>query len=234
MTPSQCFRGSARWLPLLAAFGAGAYATHAAMTWTRFGRPVRPSETETDELLDRFIPTYDVVERHHIDVDAPAAVTLDAARRLDLSGSPIVRALFKGRELIMRAEAAPPRESRGMLEDLLSFGWVVLGEIPDREVVLGAVTKPWESNPVFRAVPPDEFARFAEPAYVKIALTLRADPTGPSSSVFRTETRALATDAFARERFRVYWAFLSPGIWLIRQMMLRPVRREAARRANAA
>jgi hypothetical protein len=100
--------------------------------------------------------------------------------------------------------------------------------------VLGAVTKPWEANPVFRSVPPEEFARFAEPAYVKIALTLRADPIGPSASVFRTETRALATDSFARERFRLYWAFLSPGIWLIRQMMLRPVRREAARRANAA
>ena len=234
MTPSQCFRGSARWFPLLAAFGAGAYATHAAMTWTRFGRPVRPSGDESDELLDRFIPTYDVVERHHIEADAPAAVTLETARRLDLSGSPVIRAIFKGRELLMGAEAAPPREPRGMLEDLLSFGWVVLAETPGREIVLGAVTKPWEANPVFRSVPAEEFARFAEPAYVKIALTLRADPTGPSTSVFRTETRALATDSFARERFRLYWSFLSPGIWLIRQMMLRPVRREAARRANAA
>lgn len=234
MTPSQCLRGSARWLPLLAAFGAGAYATHTAMTWTRFGRPVRPSGAETDELLDRFIPTYDVVERHHIEVDAPAALTLETARRLDLSGSPIIRAIFKGRELIMGAEAGPRREPRGMLEDLLSFGWVVLAEVPGREIVLGAVTKPWEANPVFRSVPPEEFARFDEPAYVKIAFTLRADPTGPSTSVFRTETRALATDTFARERFRLYWSFLSPGIWLIRQMMLRPVRREAARRANAA
>jgi hypothetical protein len=195
---------------------------------------VRPVGAEDDELLDRFIPTYDVVERHHIEVDAPAARTLEAARRLDLSGSPIVRAIFKGRELLMGADAGPRREPRGLLEDLLSFGWVVLAEVPDRAIVLGAVTKPWEANPVFRSVPPDEFAGFADPAYVKIALTLRADPTGPSTSVFRTETRALATDTFARERFRLYWSFLSPGIWLIRQMMLRPVRREASRRADAA
>ena len=234
MTPAQCFRGSARAFWRLAAFGAGAYATHAAITWARFGRPVRPSEAEGDELLDRFIPAYDVVERHHIKVDAPASVTLEAARRLDLSQDPIIRAVFKGRELVMGAEPGPPREPRGMLDDLLAFGWVVLADMPDREIVLGAVTKPWEANPVFRSVPADQFAAFAEPAYVKIALTLRADPTGASTSIFRTETRALATDAFARERFRMYWSFLSPGIWLIRQMMLRPVVREAARRAHAA
>jgi hypothetical protein len=95
--------------------------------------------------------------------------------------------------------------------------------------VVGAVTKPWEPNPVFRSIPPDQFAAFAEPGYVKIAWTLRADPIDDGSSVFRTETRALATDPFARTRFRAYWSFLSPGIWLIRRMMLGPVKKAAER-----
>jgi hypothetical protein len=109
----------------------------------------------------------------------------------------------------------------------------VLAEIPDREIVVGAVTKPWEPNVVFHALPPGEFAAFREPGYVKIVWTLRADPDGPGASVFRTETRALATDAIARGKFRIYWACFSPGIALIRRLSLGPLRREAERRAAA-
>ncbi len=94
--------------------------------------------------------------------------------------------------------------------------------------------KPWEPNPTFRALPPEEFRHFDEPGLVKIAFTLRADPLAVDRSIFRTETRAIATDAAARHRFRTYWAFLSPGIVLIRWAMLRPVKRAAERRFRAA
>jgi hypothetical protein len=109
----------------------------------------------------------------------------------------------------------------------------VLAEVPDREIVVGAVTRPWEANVVFRALPPEEFAAFSEPGFVKIVWTLRADPVDDLTSVFRTETRAVATDAAARTRFRRYWAFASPGIALIRRLSLRPLKRDAERRARA-
>jgi hypothetical protein len=105
--------------------------------------------------------------------------------------------------------------------------------MPDREIVVGAVTKPWEPNVTFRALPPDDFAAFSEPGFVKIAWTLRADPVDGGASIFRTETRAVATDAGARARFRRYWALASPGIALIRQLSLRPLKREAEQRAQA-
>ena len=94
----------------------------------------------------------------------------------------------------------------------MALGWGVLAEIPGREIVVGAVTRPWMAQVVFRALPPDEFARFHEPGYVKIVWTLRADPIGADESVFRTETRAAATDPSARIKFRRYWSFFSPGI----------------------
>jgi hypothetical protein len=102
-----------------------------------------------------------------------------------------------------------------------------LAERSGREIVMGAVTKPWEANPVFHALPPEEFAAFDEPEYVKIVWTLRADPQGVDKCVFRTETRALATDAVARRKFRWYWSFLSAGILIIRRAMLPAVKREA-------
>jgi hypothetical protein len=108
----------------------------------------------------------------------------------------------------------------------------VLAEVPGREIVMGAVTKPWDANPAFRTLPPDEFAAFSEPDYVKIVWTLRADPVGAARSIFRTETRVLATDLTARARFRWYWSFFSPGISLIRWASLGPLRKEAERRAR--
>jgi hypothetical protein len=63
--------------------------------------------------------------------------------------------------------------------------------------------------------------------------TLRADPAGADQSVVRHETRAVATDAIARRKFRTYWSFLSPGIILIRRVALRLVKGEAERRAAA-
>jgi hypothetical protein len=95
---------------------------------------------------------------------------------------------------------------------------------------MGGVTRPWEPNPVFRPIPAADFAAFAEPGLVKIVWTLRADPAEDGSSTFRTETRAVATDAESRRKFRRYWSFLSPGIILIR-MALRRALPAAAERA---
>ena len=80
--------------------------------------------------------------------------------------------------------------------------------------------------------PPNDFASFSEPGFVKIAWTLRADPLDDQTSIFRTETRAVATDATARARFRRYWAFASPGIGLIRLLALKPLQRDAEGRVH--
>jgi hypothetical protein len=222
-----------RWLATAAGIAAGVYGAYVGVTWSRYGRPARPAPAEEDPLLDQFMPHYDVVERHRVRVDAPAATTLEVASNLDLFDLPAVRAIFKGRELLLGSAPGERPAARGMLAAVQALGWVVLADDPGREVVLGAVTKPWEANPTFRSLPPDDFRAFAEPDYVKIAWTLRADPAGRGASMFRTETRAVATDAAARSRFRVYWSLLSPGIFLIRWLSLGPVKAGAERRARS-
>jgi hypothetical protein len=113
---------------------------------------------------------------------------------------------------------------------MVSLGWGILADVPGREVVVGAVTKPWEANVKFTALAPDKFAAFNEPDYVKIVWTLRADPVGQSEAVFRTETRVQTTDTSARAKFRPYWSCVSPGIWLIRRMSLAPLKLDAEHR----
>ena len=238
---NPCKGGRARRLGY-AALGAGlvaalGYAALVGAAWSRYGR-AEEGRTEPGDnrggggpLLDRFLPHYDVLERHEVRVAAPVEDTFAAARALDVNRSGIVRAVFRARELAMGAfdaPAAPP--PKPLLEQTLEMGWGVLAEEPGREIVVGAVTRPWEADVRFRGLPPEEFAAFADPGFVRIAWNLAAEPVGPSESVFRTETRAVATDADARRRFRRYWSFVSPGVLLIRLLSLRLVRADAERR----
>jgi hypothetical protein len=234
MNTKPHFRTGGRWLAVGVGLAAAAYGSYVAITWYRYGDVPPPNPEEQDPLLDRFMPSYEVVERHHVRVAAPPLVTLAVAREVDMQASPVVRTLIRARELILGATPDDRLRPRGLLNEVQALGWGVLADIPDREVVIGAVTKPWEANVTFRSLPPDQFAGFTEPGYVKIAWTIRAEPINTTRSVFRTETRAIATDATARARFRRYWALLSPGIIMIRWAVLGPVKHEAERRVRAA
>jgi hypothetical protein len=183
--------------------------------------------------LDHFMPAWDVRERHETRVKAPVDVTYAAARALDLNRSRVIRAIFRGREVMLRSSAKARAPRRPFLEEVCALGWRILAEEPDRAIVLGAVTQPWLADVVFRGVTPEAFAAFDEPDYVKIAWTFAVTPLGPDESRFRTETRVLATSEAARRKFRRYWLVFSPGILLIRRETLRLVRRAAeTRQAN--
>jgi hypothetical protein len=159
-------------------------------------------------------------------------VALAAAKDMRLMDSPLVRGIIKARELAMGGAPDPRSHPSGLLAQVRSIGWVVLAERPDREVVLGAATMPWQANPVFRSISPGDFAAFREPGYVKIAWSLRADPVDAAQCIFHTETRVSTTEPQARERFKRYWSFVAPGVEVIRIAVLRPLKREAERRAG--
>jgi hypothetical protein len=205
------------------------YVGYVAVTWFRFGTV----DTATpDALLDRFIPHYEVAERHHTRVAAPANVTFDASVGLDLQGSRANRAIFAVRTLPARLLGEPVHReaSSGILAEMLALGWGILAEVPGRRVVIGAVTQPWAASVEFRALPPGEFAAFHEPGYAKIVWTLEAEPISDGESFARTDTRVVTTDPVSRERFRRYWSLVSPGVLLIRREALRLIRAEAERR----
>jgi len=221
-----------KWLAGGIGLAAASYATYIAAAWIHYGKAKPPAGDDADALLDQFMPKYEVRGRHKTPVAAPAEVTLSAATELELDRCALVRGIFKAREWILRSESNQWTLPGGLVQQMKSLGWGLLVERPGRELVMGCATKPWEANPVFRTLRPDEFAAFNEPDYVKIVWTLRADPVDSSRSIFRTETRAIATDSAARRKFRWYWSILSPGIILIRTAMLPAVKAEAERRWN--
>jgi hypothetical protein len=64
-----------------------------AHSWYRYGNPHAAVKDDADPVLDRFMPTYEVVERHRVPVRAPAEITPAAAREQDLLASPVMRDL---------------------------------------------------------------------------------------------------------------------------------------------
>ena len=200
----------------------------AAVAWARYGR-VRPGAAG-DPLVERYLPTYEVADVHEARVDAPASLTHAVAMGMGLERSPVVRTVIHARERMLGAGTASPWPSGGMVTQLRAWGWGLLAEVPEREVVLGTVTQPWRGDVQFRSLTPDTFAAFDGPGVVKIVVAISVDSVGPDSSMVRVQTRVATTDATARARFRRYWAAFSPGILLIRRAMLHEVKREAERR----
>jgi hypothetical protein len=109
----------------------------------------------------------------------------------------------------------------------------VLSRTPGREIVMGAATQPWVGDVLFRSVPADRFASFAEPDLVKIAWTLEVEPLEPERTRFVTQTRAVATDEAARAKFKKYWTQFGAGIEMIRWVAMPAMKRAAEQRWRA-
>jgi hypothetical protein len=150
MGRSTNVRTALKWVVGALGVATGAYASYVGVTWLRYGQASPANPEDADPLLDRFMPVYEVSERHHIHVAAPADITFAAACEQDLMSLPVVRAIFKTRELVLGAEPDSAEHPRGLLAMTKSIGWGVLAEVPGREIVMGAVTQPWHANVVFR------------------------------------------------------------------------------------
>ncbi|MEA2721348.1 MAG: hypothetical protein QOJ39_3212 [Candidatus Eremiobacteraeota bacterium] len=205
-----------------------AWGGYALVAWLGYG--TLGVDRHPDALLDRFMPGYEIAERHETRVAAPAGVTYAAACAFDLQQSGVIQAIFRGRDVLMHAPHDDKPLPTQLLAQTLQLGWRVLAEDPGHELVMGAVTQPWEHDVTFHGLPPDRFTAFDESGYAQIVWTISAEPIDRRSSVFRTITRVRTTDPEARRKFRRYWSVYSPGILLIRSEALRVVKREAERR----
>jgi len=76
------------------------------------------------------MPEYEVRMGHRVRVRAPAETTMQVAREMDIERSTVVRAIFKGRELILRARPEEVSRPRALVAFMESLGWRVPAEDP--------------------------------------------------------------------------------------------------------
>jgi hypothetical protein len=159
-----------------------------------------------------------------------------AACGVDLLRDPVIRTLLGIRSLPQRladrfarrhgaatAAAEPPRTFR--LGDMVRYGWIVLAEQPNVELVLGQIGQPWKSAGASSGpgIEPAAFADFDRPGFAKIAANVRVEPYGVTSSILTIETRVALTDPQSLRRFPRYWTLIRPFSALIRRIALRLV-----------
>lgn len=178
-------------------------------------------------LIDAALPRWDVVSRHHTRVAAPPAYVYRAARGLDLRAAPLMRTLFLLRSLPGLLPRAGRRQAPlgSTLDGLLRTGFVVLGERPGEELLLGLVGRFWTPGGDIQRVTPPEFAAWDRPGFARAAWNFTVAPAGDGATRLATETRVKCTDEASARRFRRYWRVVGPFSGLIRREMLWTLRR---------
>jgi hypothetical protein len=170
---------------------------------------------------------------------------LPAALGVDLLRDPVIRTLLGIRSLPQRladrltrrhhaaTAAEPPPTFR--LTDMVRYGWSVLDEQPNVELVLGQIGHPWKSAGASSGptVTPAAFADFDHPGFAKIAFNLRVEPYGATASILTIETRVALTDPESLRRFSRYWTFIRPFSALIRRSALRLVAADLRRSGHS-
>ena len=194
--------------------------------------PPSTSGVLAEDLIDTYLPVYDVVITEHLVVEAGVPETFAAARDLDFMSvkSPLLSASFFVRGLPDRLKGrrveAPP-ELRLATGDADLPGWLSLGEIPGREIAFGSVGKFWKAEIEWRDVERDEFAGFDEPGWGKIACHFLVRPDGGHRSVLTYECRTATTDLEARRRMVRYWWAIRPFVGHVLRATLRTIAERA-------
>ena len=186
-------------------------------------------------LIDEFLPTYEVSERHERLIPAPPAVVYSAVRSGDLGRSWLVRALLAMRSapgLLGHRRRAVARlravtaGSRLTIAVLLEEGFALLAEEAGREVVLGLVGRFWTPSGGIVSTDAEGFRGPLRPGLAQAAWNFVVAGEGAGRTRLVTETRVHCADAATLRTFRRYWWVIGPFSGLIRQRMLASIARE--------
>ena len=168
-------------------------------------------------LIDEFLPKYDFIETHDIEIRASKETVFGTINEIDLCESPIIRALFFLRGL-------PNRHLK--LSDFKKIDFEILGVEKNKELLLGLAGKFWTLRGEMQKINADNFRQFNQEGFAKAVWNFSVDGSGKESRL-TTETRIRCLDDASRRSFGFYWTFIQPFSGLIRSEMLKIVKKKA-------
>lgn len=168
-------------------------------------------------LIDEFLPKYDFVETHSIEVRASAETVFGLVNEINICESPIIRWLFFLRGL---------PNGHLKLSDLRKSNFEILGVEKNKELLLGLAGKFWTLGGKLQKINADNFREFDKKGFAKAAWNFSIYGSGKNSRL-TTETRIRCLDDASRRSFRFYWTFIQPFSGLIRNEMLKIIKRKA-------
>lgn len=190
--------------------------------------PVGAQRATGGTLLDGLLPEYHFGEVHSIRVRATPQRAFQAVHAVTADEIRYFRVLtwIRSPRLPWRRRAenilAPDRRAP-ILDVALRSGFVLLGEIPESELVVGTVV----CCGTVALGSADGFLALETLDYARAAMSFRVEALPDGTSLLTTETRVAARAPSVRRRFGVYWRFIYPGSALIRRGWLEAIRRRA-------
>jgi hypothetical protein len=196
--------------------------------------PAARLHAASPSVLQEALPVYDMVLTEHRVVEAEVDTLFATARDFDFMTvrSPLVTAMMTARALPSRLRGkAPDAPTRLRLasEPGALPGWLILGQVPGRELAFGAIGRFWTADIEWHPLAPDDFAAFNEPGWGKIACHLLVRPDGPGRSVLTYECRTGTTDLASRHSMGRYWWAIRPFVGYVLRASLRTIARDAER-----
>ena len=179
-------------------------------------------------LLDEMVPKYDRELSQSVFVARPPHDVFQAIHEVKTSEMPLAVFLSRVRTFF----GGPDGETH----DDVSFseanervGWVSLGEIPDREMVMGLIGQFWKRDVGIDRVDKDGFLREPPADRVKIGVDYALDPVeGGTRLTMHTRVQSPA-DPAAKRKFEWYFRFVRLGMPLVVGSGLRAIKRRAER-----
>lgn len=186
-------------------------------------------------LHEKYLPQHHFSEWHALDIAAPQAQVMAAARAYRPDGDALFKYAIAVRELPMRmldrlsGRSDTPQPSFGM------DNFTLLEQGGDQELVLGLAGKFWQSDyGQARIADGQSFMAFDAPGAAKLVLSFAAEKLDDTHTRLITETRVFCLDAQARRRFTPYWYLIRPVSGLLRRRMLGAISQSAGGQARAA
>lgn len=202
--------------------GTGLLIAVIALIW-----PYTLSKTGSNNALDRLQPVYSSNEYHEVIINASIDEVKQALKTTGVNDIPAAHLLIKLRGLdndkdmsdkVSNNEPAPGTfvtpDFNFMVADSSELITVMVMKIT------GKTAPPVITNN-------QEFIRFNDPGYVKIAINFHFTSLGKNKTLLSTETRNLPTTKKDSFIFGAYWRIIYPGSALIRRVWLDTVARVA-------
>jgi len=183
-------------------------------------------------LIDRFMPEYHFNEVHSLRLKAPPDRIFRAIQAVTPEEVSGLRTLFWVRSLPARllGRTTPgPGKSKPILAPGSGTGSVRLGEVSDRELLIGLAGPFWKpaGGPRPRLEGPEDFLALDDPGYAKATMGFWLHDEGAGCWRLTTETRVLTSAPSTRRAFAIYWRLIYPGSALLRRTFLAAVKRRA-------
>jgi hypothetical protein len=174
-------------------------------------------------LQQKYLPYFHFSEKHSIRIAASPRQIFALVNRMDFRESFVIRMLYRLRGM--------PGNMLGR-EGMSRGGFITLEQQDEREIIIGVIGKFWKLSGNLMTFNPEAFRHFRQSGFARATWNFEIIPESPMLTTLETETRVECPDKYTRRRFSLYWFFVRPFSGIIRQEMLKAIKRKAERQSQ--